>query len=108
VPTQSDARLWEALRGGKLRVQFRRQVPLAGRFIVDFLAPAARLVVEVDGGYHSRRARADECRDRDLQRLGYTVIRLPVALVINELSRALAQIVGALRLRSVPWRLRPP
>jgi hypothetical protein len=33
-------------------------VPL-GRFIVDVLAPRARLVVEVDGGYHSTRAGAD-------------------------------------------------
>jgi very-short-patch-repair endonuclease len=44
---------------GQLGVSFRRQVPLGNRFIVDFLAPVARLVVEVDGGYHARRREAD-------------------------------------------------
>jgi very-short-patch-repair endonuclease len=70
TPTESEARLWEALHGRKLGVQFRGQMPLAGRYIVDFVAPAARLVVEVDGSYHSGRRRADEQRDRRLTRLG--------------------------------------
>jgi very-short-patch-repair endonuclease len=48
--TESERRLWEALRGRKLGVQFRRQVVIGGRYIVDFAAPAVRLIVEVDGG----------------------------------------------------------
>lgn len=57
--------LWQALSGSKLGVAFRRQVPI-GRYIADFLAPACRLVVEVDGGYHATpaRLRADARRDR--------------------------------------------
>jgi very-short-patch-repair endonuclease len=47
--TPSELRLWSALSGRKLGVQFRREVPLAGRYIVDFCAPSRRLVVEVDG-----------------------------------------------------------
>jgi very-short-patch-repair endonuclease len=50
--------LWQAIRDGRLGVQFRRQVPV-GRYIVDFLAPRERLVVEVDGGYHTARVAAD-------------------------------------------------
>ena len=38
APTSSEARLFEALRGRRLGVAFRRQVPLLGRFIVDLLA----------------------------------------------------------------------
>jgi hypothetical protein len=53
--TDSEAVLWEALRARKLGVQFRRQVPLCGRFIADFYAAAAQLVVEVDGGSHRGR-----------------------------------------------------
>ena len=64
--TFSEERLWEAIRGRRLGVQFRRQVPLCGRFIVDFLAPELRLVVEVDGEYHGRRPRADARRDEVL------------------------------------------
>ena len=55
VPTCSEQLLWSALRGRRLGVGFRCQVPIGGRFIADLLAPAARLVVEVDGGYHERR-----------------------------------------------------
>lgn len=44
-PTESEAKLWEVLCGGKLGVAFKRQVPI-GKFIVDFLAPAVKLVVE--------------------------------------------------------------
>jgi hypothetical protein len=46
-PTLSEARLWQALQGSQLGVGFRRQVVI-GEYIVDFLAPAERLVVEVD------------------------------------------------------------
>ena len=57
APTPSEARLWEALRGRQLGVGFRRQVVIAG-YIVDFAASEARLVVEVDGGWHAGRERA--------------------------------------------------
>ena len=45
-------------------------------FIVDFLALSARLVVEVDGGYHAQRGRADARRDEKLRRAGYRVLRV--------------------------------
>ena len=64
APTESEARLWRALRSSQLGVAFRRQVPLLG-FIADFYAPSARLVVEVDGGYHARRVTADARRAVD-------------------------------------------
>ena len=75
APTDSEATLWRALRARQLGVEFRRQVPVL-RFIVDFLAPAARLIVEVDGGYHARRTRADARRDEKLRRAGYRVLRV--------------------------------
>jgi crossover junction endodeoxyribonuclease RuvC len=94
--TPSEARLWSALSGRKLGVQFRRQVPLAGRFIADFLAPAARLIVEVDGGYHAERRTADTRRDRVLARFGYRVLRLDAALVVQNFPAAVALIRDAL------------
>ena len=54
APTRSEATLWQALRGRKLGVEVRRQVVL-GQYVVDFLVPACRLVIEVDGGYHRTR-----------------------------------------------------
>jgi very-short-patch-repair endonuclease len=93
--TPSEQALWELIRGRRLGVQFRRQVPI-GRYIVDFLAPAERLVVEVDGGYHARRVVADERRDRVLRRLGYRVLRLSAELVFSEPGEALALIASLL------------
>ena len=87
APTYSEQKLWQAIRGGRLGVAFRRQVPIAG-YIVDFLAPSVRLVVEVDGGYHISRAKSDARRDAVLARLGYRVLRLDAALVERELERA--------------------
>jgi very-short-patch-repair endonuclease len=95
APTASEERLWSALSGGKLGVAFRRQVVL-GNFIVDFLAPCARLVVEVDGSYHAQRAAADCRRDGKLRRLGYRVVRIPAALVTNDLRAALELVRAAL------------
>jgi very-short-patch-repair endonuclease len=94
--TPSEARLWSALRGRKLGVQFRRQVPLAGRYIVDFCAPTVRLVVEVDGGYHELRRRADARRDAWLGELGYRVVRVDAELVMRDLTAAVALVRGAL------------
>jgi very-short-patch-repair endonuclease len=94
--TESEARLWSALSAGQLGVSFRRQVPLGNRFIVDFLASRAGLVVEVDGGYHARRGAADARRDAKLRRLGYRVLRLPAALVMNDLTAAVELVRAAL------------
>jgi very-short-patch-repair endonuclease len=94
--TESEARLWSALSGRKLGVQFRRQVPLAGRYVVDFCARAARLVVEVDGGCHARKRQADARRDAVLSALGYRVVRVAAELVMRELAVAVSVIRAAL------------
>ena len=95
-PTESEAKLWEALRGGQLGVHFKRQVRIV-EFIVDFLAPGVKLVVEVDGGSHRGREAADARRDRKLARLGYRVVRVEAELVRCNVTEAVALIVAALR-----------
>ena len=97
VPTLTENILWQALRGSQLGVGFRRQA-VVGRYIADFLAPALKLVVEVDGGYHASpaRVRADARRDRDLATLGYRVLRLPHALVLHHTAQAVLLVRAAL------------
>jgi very-short-patch-repair endonuclease len=95
APTDSEARLWRALRASQLGVAFRRQVPLLG-FIADFYAPGVRLIVEVDGGYHSHRVTTDARRDRKLERAGYRVVRVQAELVMRDLSAALLAVRRAL------------
>ncbi|MBI3205208.1 MAG: DUF559 domain-containing protein [Myxococcales bacterium] len=94
--TSGEALLWSRLAGSQLGVPFRRQVPLAGRFIADFFAPSARLVVEVDGAYHQLRSAADARRDRVLARLGIRVLRVDDSLVRSNLDAALALVRDAL------------
>jgi very-short-patch-repair endonuclease len=83
-----------------LGIAFRRQVIIAG-FIADFppsgiakrvVAPSVRLVVEVDGRCHERRAARDARRDRKLERAGYRVVRLSAELVLRDLHGAVTLI----------------
>ena len=99
--TPAEAALWQALRGGQLGVWFRRQVPLLDRYIADFYAPSARLVVEVDGGYHTApaRRRADGRRERLLAQAGLRVLRLSNALVLEARPDAVELVRRALRER---------
>ncbi len=94
--TKSERLLWSALRGCRLGTHFKRQVPVAGRYIADFLAPTRRLVIEVDGLSHARRQGADARRDAVLRRLGYQVLRLDAELVERELPVAVARVREAL------------
>ena len=96
APSVPEATLWRAIGQGQLGVVFRRQVPLAGRFIADLLAPSVRLVVEIDGPHHARRRAADARRDRVLGRLGYRVLRLEAELVMHSLPEAVAMVRAAL------------
>jgi very-short-patch-repair endonuclease len=99
APSLPEEALWRELRAGKAGVVLRRQVVLGGRFIVDFVALAVHLVVEVDGRHHERRRAADARRDRALERLGYRVLRLGAELVVRDPAEAVARIRTAL---SVP------
>ena len=93
---RSESLLWGAIKAQKLGTTFRRQLVLGGCFIADFVAPARRVIVEVDGGWHSRRHAADARRDRKLARLGYRVVRLDAELVLGNLPEAIARVRAAL------------
>jgi very-short-patch-repair endonuclease len=84
----AEAALWAELNNRRLGVMFRRQVVVLGRYIADFLAPAVKVIVEVDGGYHARRVTADARRDEKLRRAGYRVVRVPAELVLQASQQA--------------------
>ncbi|MDX2170272.1 MAG: endonuclease domain-containing protein [Deltaproteobacteria bacterium] len=89
--TDAERRLWHFLRGKQIRgVQFYRQKPI-GPDIVDFYAPTANLVVEVDGGQHydDEAQRADTRRTRFLNRQGLKVIRFTNIDVMQNLDGVL-------------------
>ena len=95
APSEPERVLWAVLRSHQLGVQFRRQVVLRG-FIVDFFAPAARLVVEVDGAHHTRQRGADRRRDAVLAATGLRVLRVPARTVLQRLDLAIGLVMRAL------------
>ncbi|OAN73522.1 hypothetical protein A8B82_03230 [Sulfitobacter sp. EhC04] len=90
--TAPEDKVWQALRNRQVAgLKFRRKAPL-GPYVVDFLCPAARLVVEVTGLAQHRSLLVQ--RDMALQALGYGVVRLTRAQVENDLGNVLTEIAG--------------
>ena len=99
APTEEEDILWQELRNRKVNgYKFRRQHPIAG-FIPDFVCLEKKLIVEIDGGYHSEKEQNeyDISRSAWLQEHGYTIIRFSneevrtnLPLVIQKLGEALS------------------
>ena len=75
-PTEAESILWNIVRAEGLGVTILRQY-IIDQYIVDFVYKKGKLVIEVDGAYHSepRQEASDEERTRILQSYGYRVIR---------------------------------
>ena len=92
-PTDAEELLWKHLRAKKLSVKFNRQ-HIIGDYIVDFVCIEKRLVIEVDGGYHSEyeQIEKDEYRTQRLKDSGFSVIRFKNEDVIRDISNVLTVI----------------
>ena len=96
--TDSERVLWSPLRGKQLLgVQFYRQKPL-GDYIVDFYAPQAKLVIEVDGSQHLEGPQAEQDRRREeyLAGVGLRVLRFHSREVLAQTESALEVIYRAI------------
>jgi very-short-patch-repair endonuclease len=92
--TPHERVLWRALKELPTEgTHFRRQAPI-GPYVVDFLCPAKRLVVELDGGHHNvdETAEKDRIRQRWLEQEGYRVIRFWNSEIADELDAVLERI----------------
>ena len=95
--TEAEARLWARLRAHRMDgAGFRRQHAI-GPYIVDFCAPRARLIVEVDGSQHMGQEAYDEERTKYLQAKGYRVLRFWNHEVMDQIDAVLAVILDAVR-----------
>ncbi len=97
-PTETEAILWEALKGNSLaNHKFRRQHPV-GKYIVDFYCHAKRLAVEIDGAYHwtAEQKLYDEYRTAELNRLGIRELRFSNEEVLDDFWGVLEGIWEAL------------
>jgi very-short-patch-repair endonuclease len=92
--TPHEQALWRALKTLPLMgSHFRPQAPI-GPYVVDFLCPAIRLVIELDGGHHAdaETAARDEVRQRWLEGEGYRVLRFWNSDINENLSGVLERI----------------
>jgi very-short-patch-repair endonuclease len=73
--TDAEALVWSRVRNrGLAGIKFKRQVPIAG-FFADFASVEAKVVVEIDGGQHEERGKADHARTKRIEAAGYRVLR---------------------------------
>jgi very-short-patch-repair endonuclease len=72
--TLPERLLWSKLKSRQIGFKFRRQESI-DRYIVDFLYPSLKLVVEVDGVHHAYRGMPeyDEARRECIRELGYEI-----------------------------------
>ncbi len=95
--TESEAYLWDYLRAHRLDgLGFRRQRPI-GRFVADFCCEKAKLVVEIDGGYHevAQQQEFDTEREAHFTGRGYIVVRASAEVVMNDCECVLRRIQAA-------------
>ena len=110
--TRAEILLWRYLKAHRLDgLAFRRQEPI-GRYVVDFVCHAARLIVELDGSTHDFDARQhhDATRDAWLASRGYVILRFTNEQVLSALEGVLTVIreTAAARIRSTPPSLSLP
>jgi very-short-patch-repair endonuclease len=92
--TDAEQLLWKTIRRKQLsNIQFYRQKPI-GNYIVDFYAPAAKLVIELDGGQHffDKHLKQDKRRDTYLLSQGLKVLRFDNGQVLRGLGDVLDEI----------------
>ncbi len=102
--TDAEQLLWSRLRRKQLyEVQFYRQKPI-GPFIVDFFAPGAGLVIEVDGSHHYETEHLEKDRQRDqcLADEGLLVLRFNNREVLLETDGVVERIAEEIQRRKSP------
>lgn len=87
--TKGEACLWKyVLRAGNMKgYTFRRQRSILN-YIADFACLDLLLVIEVDGITHESEeaAKRDQQKDRDLEAVGFTVLRFSNWEVLNRID----------------------
>jgi len=69
--TETERFLWYHLKDKFPTIHFRRQFPI-GNYIADFVAVKNKLVIECDGGQHTKEK--DKAKDDFLKLQGYKVL----------------------------------
>lgn len=89
--TDAEKLLWSRVRMKQIGgLQFYRQA-IIGEYIVDLYCPAAKLIVEIDGGqhYYGEIQESDKTRDDQLTYLGLKVLRFSNLDVLQNIDGVL-------------------
>lgn len=92
-PTQAESVMWHLLRGDFYGFTFRRQ-HIVGVFIADFICLEKKLILEIDGGYHSlpEQQISDQERTEWLEQRGYRILRFSNEEVLMDTNNVLMKI----------------
>lgn len=84
-PTEAESLLWQYLRRNGLKEHFRQQHPICG-YIPNFVCLRLRLIIEIDGGYHSEgeQQEQDKIRQDYLEKEGFSFLRFTNEEVIYD------------------------
>ena len=97
--TEAEKLLWSRIRRKQLKGrQFFRQ-RIIGRYIVDFICPKDKLIIELDGSQHytDQGKKKDRARDEFLMSKGLTILRFSDREVFKNLEGVLEVIFAHLR-----------
>ena len=89
--TDAEIYLWDHLKLINIpNIRIKRQHPVL-YFIADFYCHKAKLIIEIDGGYHNipEQYLYDINRDEELKSLGLKVIRLTNDEVLNDIQNSI-------------------
>src|SRR3990172_5649640 len=91
--TEDERTLWKHLRLRQLGgYKFRRQQPI-GKYIVDFVCLEKRLIIEIDGGQHSKQVAYDLERSSWLEAQGFRMLRFWNNQVLQE-TEAVREVIA--------------
>jgi very-short-patch-repair endonuclease len=98
--TLPELRVWGLLRRRQFGERFNRQEPI-GKYVADFICHKARLIVEIDGGYHFHENN-DLLRDSWLESQGWHILRISNHEVRRDIGMVSDKIAMALRMYLPP------
>ena len=101
--TDAEIILWMNIKNGVNGFKFRRQHPI-GNYIADFFCHKAKLIIELEGSIHhlAHIQALDDIKQRDLENLGYYIIRftnndvkLSIDNVIETIKKTIIKIINS-------------
>lgn len=90
-PTEAEELLWSHLKNKNLGYLFKRQCVL-GDFIINFVCPNRKLIIEIDREEYKKSEEYDEKRNKILENKGYTVLHFIQEDVVENVGPILKRI----------------